>query len=301
MAASDNWMACVGRHTPVGHVAATILRERFDTVWTELQAVCTMPAYAEHVHQLRVATRRTLAAIDAFHSLIPAKRRDWFEKKLRRLRKAAGEARDLDVLTDRLTKNDSVRARKRLIAMLAQRRRASRAPIRAQLKKLKNADWSSRVDRLIEDTHDRRRRTEFRSFARRRFKPMVASFCATADGALRDTNDIHMLRIEGKKLRYAMEIFVPVLPARVRVRCQKSLERLQKTLGECTDHASAADRFARWARSIGAGPNRDMLLALRDDENDKADLARKAFCKWWNHARRRSLRRRLQRTLRRSA
>lgn len=301
MAASDNWMACVGRRTPVGHVAARILRERFDTVWAELQAVCTMRDYAEHVHQLRVATRRTLAAIDAFHSLIPAKRRHWFEKKLRRLRKAAGEARDLDVLTERLAKNDSVRARKQLVAMLAQRRRTSRTPIRAQLKKLKHADWSSCVDLLIEDTHDRRRRTGFRSFARKRFKPMVAAFCDTADGALRDTNDIHTLRIEGKKLRYAMEIFVPVLPSRVRVRCQKSLERLQKTLGECTDHASAADRFARWSRSTDAGHNRDMLISLRDEENEKAELARKAFCKWWNPARRRSLCRRLQRTLRRSA
>jgi CHAD domain-containing protein len=301
MTASDNWMACVGRHTPVGRVAATILRDRFDSVWAELQAVCTMPDDAEHVHHLRVATRRALAAIDAFHSLIPAKRRRWFEKELRRLRRAAGEARDLDVLTDRVAQNDSLRARKRLIAMLAQRRRKSRVPIRAQLKKLKHADWPSRVDRLIEDTCDRRRRTGFRSFARRRFKPMVAAFCDTADGALGDTNAIHTLRIEGKKLRYAMEIFVPVLPSKVRVRCQKSLERLQKTLGECTDHASAADRFARWSRSTDAGPNRDMLIALGDDENEQADSARKAFCKWWNPGRRRSLRRRLQRTLRRSA
>lgn len=301
MTASDNWMACVGRHTPVGRVAARILRERFDTVWTELQVVCAMPDSAEHVHQLRVATRRALAAIDAFHSLIPAKRRHWFEKELRRLRRAAGEARDLDVLTDRLAKNDSLRSRKRLIALLAQRRRESQVPIHAQLKKLKHADWPSRVDRLIEDTYDRRRRTGFRSFARRRFKPMVTTFCDTADGALRDTNAIHKLRIEGKKLRYAMEIFVPVLPSKVRVRCQKSLERLQKTLGECTDHASAADRFARWSRSTDAGPNRDMLIALGDDENEQADSARKAFCKWWKPGRRRSLRRRLQRTLRRSA
>ena len=87
----------------------------------------------------------------------------------------------------------------------------------------------------------------------------------------------------------------------VRVRCQKSLERLQKTLGECTDHASAADRFARWSRTTNAGANRDMLIALGDDENEKAELARKAFCKWWKPSRRHSLRRRLQRILRRSA
>jgi hypothetical protein len=44
-----------------------------------------------------------------------------------------------------------------------------------------------------------------------------------------------------------------------------------------------------------------MLIALGDDENEKADSARKAFCKWWNPARRRSLTQNLDRTLRDSA
>jgi len=301
MAASDSWIVSVDRHPPVGQMAATMLRERFDTVWVELHAVCARSEYAEHVHNLRVATRRTLAAVDAFRSVIPAQRRKWFEKKLRQLRRAAGEARDLDVLSNCLAKNDAVRARGRLVAILAHRRRTSRVPIRAQLKKLTEAGWSARVNRLLEDVYGRRPLTGFRSFARRRFKPMVASFVETADRALRDNDDIHSLRIEGKKLRYTMEIFAAAFPAGMLRRCQKSLERLQTTLGECTDHASAADRLCRWSRCPDAGPNRGMLVSLSDDENEKADRARKAFRKWWNPTRRRSLRRRLDRTIRHSA
>ena len=301
MVASDSSIVSIDPHMPVGCVAAKMLRERFDAVWAELHAVCSLTAYAAHVHTLRVATRRALAAVDAFRSVLPAKRRKWFEKKLRDLRKAAGEARDLDVLADCLAKNDAARARSRLVAMLAQQRRKSRKPIQAQLKKLKVAGWSSRVDRLVEDVSCRRHRTGFRAFARRRFKPMVASFVRTVDRAIRDNDDIHTLRIKGKKIRYAMEIFATVFPAGAGGRCQKSLERLQKTLGECTDHASAADRLRRWSRSINAGPKQDMLVALSGDEGEKANRARKAFATWWNRTRRRSLRRRLNRTLRRSA
>jgi CHAD domain-containing protein len=185
--------------------------------------------------------------------------------------------------------------------MLAQQRRQSRQPIQAQLKKLEAAGWSSRVDRLIEVVSGRRRRTGFRAFARRRFKPMVVSFVDTVDRALRDHNDIHSLRIKGKKLRYAMEIFATVFPAGAGGRCQKSLERLQDMLGECTDHASAADRLHHWSRSINAGPNQEMLVAWSGDEKEKANRSRKAFATWWNRTRRRSLQRRLNRTLRRSA
>ena len=130
MAASDRWIVNDDHRLSVGQLAATTLRRRFDAVWTELRAACDMPDHAEHVHQLRVATRRTLAAFDAFHAVIPAKRRAWFEKRLRRLRRTAGEARDLDVLTDRLA-HDAARARSRLVAMLSKQRRKSRAPIRA--------------------------------------------------------------------------------------------------------------------------------------------------------------------------
>jgi CHAD domain-containing protein len=301
MAASDTWLVRDDRCLPVGHVAANTLRKRLDAVWEELRAACALPADAEHVHQLRVATRRTLAAVDAFRPVIPPKRRDWFEKRLRRLRRAAGEARDLDVLAARLAQNGAALARGRVVAMLARQRHDSRAPIRAQLDRLLDADWPSRVDRLLIDIHGRARRSEFRAFARRRFKPMVKSFFEKADRRLRGNAEIHALRIEGKKLRYALEIFAPVFPEQSRTRCEKSLERLQKTLGDFTDHASAADRFEHWARSSDAGSHHDMLVALRDDENEQADRARKAFSKWWNTARRRSLRRRFQRTLRQSA
>jgi CHAD domain-containing protein len=284
---------------PAGRMAAKTLRRRLDAVWSELRLACESSSDVEHVHRLRVATRRALAAFDAFHPLLPAKQRAWFEKRLRRLRRAAGEARDLDVLTDRLATSAASRARSRLVAMLSKQRTKSRAPIREQRERLLEDDWQGRVARLLDRVHGRERQLAFGVFARRRFKPMIKSFFARADRKLRDANEIHELRIEGKKLRYALEIFATVFPPRVRSRCQESLEQLQETLGGFTDHAAAADRFARWARSPDAGANRELLTELCRDENTHADKARKVFSSWWKPSRRRTLRRRFERTLRR--
>jgi len=294
-------MVCEAAAAPVGEVAARLLRKRLDAVWSELRNACRDEADPETVHQLRVATRRTLAALDAFADIIPSRRRAWFEKRLARLRRAAGEARDLDVLSQRLSLGGagSTRARGRLVAMLSKQRVQSRAPIREQLEKLLDAEWPERVERLMEGIRRRRRTSTFAAFARRRFKPMIEAFFARADHKLRAAEEIHELRIAGKQLRYALELFAPVFPAGVRSRCQSALERLQETLGSFTDHAAAADRFARWARSADAGSNRDLLAMLERDEDARADVARKSFSKWWNHARRKSLRRSFERTLRR--
>src|SRR5207247_11251324 len=51
----------------------------------------------EHVHQLRVGTRRARAALDIFAACLPAKALKKVRKQLKRLRRAAGEARDWDV------------------------------------------------------------------------------------------------------------------------------------------------------------------------------------------------------------
>lgn len=283
---------------PVGLVAARTLRKRFDAVWNSLQAACAVPDRAEHVHQLRVATRRALAAIEAFRGCVPGKRREWLEKRLRRLRKAAGEARDLDVLTERLEHDASARVRARLAAMLAKQRFRSHAPIRAAMERCLDEEWDSRVESLLEHVRSRRRQTAFKTHARRRLRSMIDAFFSKADRKIRDTDDIHSLRIEGKKLRYALEIFSCALPRQAEARCRNALEKLQATLGDFTDHAAAADRFSRWARGPDAGPHGPLLVALCEEEDRHADRARKAFCKWWNPSRRRALKRRFERTLR---
>ncbi|NDC54065.1 MAG: CHAD domain-containing protein [Planctomycetia bacterium] len=291
---------------PAARVAVRTLRTRLDAVWRELPAAGERPARdPESVHRLRVATRRAIAAIDAFSDMLPDKHAAWFTKRLRRIRRSAGEARDLDVLTDRLTEQRPAvagsRARRRLVSMLSKQREVSRQPIRAEHERLLEADWLDRVERLLAGVSTGRGRPTFREYAQRRFRPLMRHFFSAADRKLRGAGEIHALRIEGKKLRYALEIFAAAFPARVRARCADSLERLQKTLGEFTDHAAAADRFRRLAHDKSAAANRDVLERLRAEEDRRAEEARKAFAKWWDAGRRRTLRRRFEQTLRKAS
>lgn len=304
MALQSIWLVVEHGRAPTSRVARRTLRKRLDAVWTALGAAAGDPPDPERVHRLRVATRRTLAAIDAFAEMLPAGKRRWFEKRLRRLRRTAGAARDLDVLTDRLGRESAATQgaaspRKRLVAMLARQRLASRAPIRQLHDELVAADWHARTERLLDAVGKRGHDRPYGEYARRRFRPLIARFFATADRRLRAAADIHRLRIEGKKLRYAMEIFACVFPARERVRCEEALERLQTTLGEFTDHAAAEARLRHWARADGAAATRRTITDLREREAEAADRARREFTKWWSPSRRRWLRRKLERTLRR--
>lgn len=303
------WHVVDGERVPAGRVAVRTLRKRLEAVWGLLPTAGSgKNRDPESVHQLRVSTRRALAAIEAFRDLLPGKQAAWFEKQLRRIRRAAGNARDLDVLTDRLATADATatpphagKARARLVAMLSKQREISREPIRARHEKLLESDWTGRLEMLLEDLPTPRKQPSFGGYARRRFRPMIKRFFKAADRPLRDAEEMHALRIEGKKLRYALEIFANVFPPRVRGRCYESLEQLQKTLGDFTDHASAADRFRRWASDRSAAPNRDTLERLQRDEEALADAARRTFAKWWSPARRRALMRRFEQTLRRTS
>lgn len=310
MNASPGRLVADGASVPAKLVAARTLRLRLDHVWRELHAACCVDPAPERIHRLRVGTRRALAAIEAFRDLLPARRAAWFEKRLRHIRRSAGDARDLDVLAERLRRpaqpaqvpcDGDLNARSRLVAMLARKRDVSRQPIREVCDSLTAADWRGRTERLVEGIPRRRGRVPFARYARRRFKPLISRFFTRADHKLRDAAEIHRLRIEGKKLRYALEIFAGVFPSRVRARCLEALERLQRSLGEFTDHAAAADRLRRWSHEDGARAERQALTALRRAEDALADRARRAFGKWWNPTRRRQLRRAFERTLKRRA
>lgn len=292
------------RRMPASRLAGRILRGRLEAVWSALQAACAERPDTDAVHRLRVATRRGLAALDAFDELLPGRRREWFRKRLRRIRRVAGEARDLDVLVQTLRSGSGPaqttpgRARARLVAMLSRQRLESRQPIRELRDRLVNADWPGRLERFLDRVPRRGRRETFAHYAVRRFKPLMRRFFARADRRVDEDRELHRLRIEGKKLRYTLEIFAPVFAPRVRARCEESLQRLQATLGSFTDHAAAADRFRRWGRADGLGSVRGALARLRRRESSRADRARKTFAKWWKPARRRALRRTLTRSLR---
>ncbi len=105
MVSTNKWID--GRPDEAAHkVARRTLKRHFARMSHYLeQAVCGLPVDLEDVHQLRVFSRRAAAVIEIFADWLPRKRREWIEKQVRKIRKAAGAARDCDVLLERWTEH----------------------------------------------------------------------------------------------------------------------------------------------------------------------------------------------------
>ena len=103
MTRSTKWIKEVSPDQPASKVARVALKRRLDVVADYLpQAAKHADEDIEHVHQLRVATRRAIAAIRVFEDQLPRRRTRQMKQILRRVRQTAGNARDLDVLYHRL-------------------------------------------------------------------------------------------------------------------------------------------------------------------------------------------------------
>lgn len=216
------------------------LRERIDEQVRELRAhkkVALADTDPEGVHQLRVAVRRLRAVLGREHELQPELR--WFFARL-------GPLRDSDVLLARLRGDTAgfssaeMTAFERLLGgLLAERAVARKRAVKALrgkrygrlLKALgataESAAGPARADpaTTVERPHDRLR-------------------AAVADLGEEPTDDeLHNLRIRGKKLRYAAEITAPAGGKAVN-RLVKATKRLQDVLGEFQD-ACVAERRVR--------------------------------------------------------
>src|SRR5436305_778371 len=101
----EKWIEGVSPDDPTGEVAARALRDRLAAVRHYLPLAAERAGEdMEYVHDLRVWSRRAAAALRLFAELLPHHPRDWVKKRLKRLRRAAGEARDCDVLIRRLAR-----------------------------------------------------------------------------------------------------------------------------------------------------------------------------------------------------
>ena len=185
-------------------------------------------AGAEYLHQMRVGLRRLRSALRAFDPVLqktkPLKRR------LRRLAKTLGPARDWDVLVQRL---EDAQADRRLLARARRRREAAARVARAAasgefqefllraLRWLESQPWRPQADSLA----------RFAAGALERLRRKIVPADWTSEKRR------HQLRIRVKRLRYACEFFAPCFKPEGTGRYVKRLRALQDLLGELNDIA----------------------------------------------------------------
>jgi CheY-like chemotaxis protein len=283
------WITGVSPGDPVIGAAARSLETRLAAVHHYLPlAAERADEDEEYIHQLRVGTRRARAAMKLYRDVLPRRDAGMIKIDLKQIGRAAGDARDYDVLISRLFANDCPPAAERFAQTLRARRRKAQTLIVAVHRDLaQHGDFERDVARMLEhlQTHQQpaaeRDDAFFGQWSRWSLRPVVKKFFQAEPVDWTDVSALHKFRIRGKSLRYTMELLGPTFSEEFRNELYPVIERVQKLLGKINDHATTLTRFGDWFDEVKDSAHRKYLLMLLADEHLRFEQSREAFVSWW--------------------
>lgn len=282
--ADGKWIAGLTPEMPIDEAARIVLAVRLSAVRHHLPlAVERADEDVEHVHQLRVATRRAGAAVWIFRDLLPKKVEREAKRALRAVRRAAGAARDWDVFLTRLDPVDGAAAS--FLAGYALRERVAAQDALATVAAVQSAgihEICAAVPAAVQSSSGRSLREHATTVLGDQFTRFDAEVNANPTVAA----ELHQLRITAKCLRYAMEVFAGCYAPPLREVLYPAVEDAQEILGGVQDAAVAASRLEqiqselRYLPGDAAARLRPAVAALADDVSGKAAKGEQGFRQW---------------------
>jgi CHAD domain-containing protein len=289
---SGKWVKELQAETPLAGAARRVLKARLDAVHKYLKLVVTKDEDPESVHQLRVSSRRTAAALDMFEDCLPAKVQSKAKKKLKKLRRAAGAARDWDVFLQSF-KSRTVPAKARdglnlVIGYALSQRQAAEAQLDAAARDL-SKKFGKLTKSVVASVHTPKKPSKSQTLtdlAREAFLPSARNLTKAAKRDLTDADNLHQVRIAGKRLRYAMEILAPAFERPFRERLYPAVQEMQDILGEANDSRFAMARIKEFLKQLEKNStpgkrNRAALAELIAYHQARWDRERQRFNRWW--------------------
>ena len=202
----------------------------------------------EAIHRMRVASRRLRSALPLFETCYAVKYRAKWQKGIRQVTRALGQARDTDVQIERLNNFlatiQDAQCRpgvRRLILRLKQKRSGLQAKVNMALDEL----GKSQILPIIEEQN--RTRTVEQGLG----EPFTSSLYMLAKGAIlvmlknfldyekyiqdpTAIKELHAMRIAAKRLRYTLEIFSSIYADELKSDLQ-AVKTAQEMLGDVHD------------------------------------------------------------------
>ncbi len=250
---------------------------------------------AKLVHRLRVATRRSAAALDLFEPLLPESRMRAVRRSLKKLRRAAADARDADVASLAMRGLfDSARSTPAHAEALALALGVTSCERDAAADRLVERclsigpKLSRRADRLLRAARDR-------SSSDARFFPIAlaaldAQIRCCREAAADDLTEpplLHALRIECKHLRYTIEAVGAVADEHALGDLYAALVDSQDRFGAVNDASELGARLERLAERLRQGavaPGDELIAGLAELAEKQSRAARamhEDFLAWW--------------------
>ena len=323
--ADGKWIQDLAATTPLANAARHVLTIRLEVVRDYLpKAVHEWEKDSEHVHQLRVGTRRARAALDIFAGCLPLKDYKAARKRLRGVRRGAGEARDWDVFLAGLARLEPARATQpkgkpakaiangnvengefslRLSSSAVKKARpgfdfligyalAQRLVAQSHLQEAAG-DYPFSFDRVVADTvaavvkpnHPQLR--TLADLARPSLAELLGRFSEAAAEDLEDYVHLHQVRILGKRLRYAMEVFADCFVPAFREQYYPAIEEMQTILGNANDSYVASSRLSIIIDKLRSLVPKELkrfrpgVEALLRFHRERLPHERQRFLRWW--------------------
>ena len=239
------------------------IRRRIERLAFQASRTAKSPG-PDAVHDLRVALRRADQSLVTFKLQLPRKVVKRIRKQLKVVLSSAGEARDCDIAGQILFKLDQPGAAK-LRREVRARRKAAERTLLARLRRL---SLRTRISRwfagLKLDASSTETPVDMRALARTRLPSLVQRFFDAGESAAshHSGEKLHEFRIRAKKLRYTLELFVPVLGPAVEERIA-GIKSVQTVLGEMNDYRSVL------TMATASGCSRKLAASLKRSERRK--------------------------------
>ena len=290
----DDGQAVSGGHLwqPVSWLAKRTIERRLERVVRLFPKAAKHPERdVEYVHGLRVAIRRATAALQMFSSCLPRSEYTEVRSKLRRIRRAAGTARDLDVLEERLSRLAAAGGiTVQLGAAIDQVRRSRKKagkPLLKMYKKARKSDFKSLVRGLSRQVAWRGDGPEpvLVDWAGIELRPSIEAFVSLSSSNLTDREALHRMRIAEKRVRYSLEILGGAVDSAVD-QLGPALRDLQERLGDISDHEAARVLLIRWRDRSRDDGLREVFSHLAAFEKWQGSYVHDEFLKWWTPSRR---------------
>ena len=293
--ADGKWIEGLTPEMPVGEAAAIMLAARFEVVRHYLPLAVEKPFDdPEHVHQLRVGTRRAAAALRAFAECLPRKHLKSAKQSLRTIRRAAGDARDWDVFLIGLPESKPLTgpSGRPALDFLAGYAIGERAAAQTRLTEAATisgptfVEESTALPGLTHLPKGDNVPANFGDLASAQLGTLVAEFNEAVDANPTAPAALHRVRILGKRVRYALEIFAGCFPPAFKDTVYPAVENLQELLGDIQDASVGVERLAHLRDRVKESMSDEWPRLRRGFEGQmktlraKIPAGRRAFQKW---------------------
>jgi CHAD domain-containing protein len=294
--ADGKWIPGLKADTPLVEAARHALFVRLQVVRDYLpRAITEADRDPENVHQLRVGTRRADAALRIFRVCLPNRTYRQARRKLRLIRQTAGAARDWDVfLIDLNARAAKLPAAQKpgvdfLIGYALGQRTAAQTELEAvgRSEEPPFEDFRTAVVAAVRPPEDETLRSLL-DLARAMLIGRRAILEHLASGDLSDYANLHQVRIAGKRLRYAMEVFADCFATSFRDVLYPKIEEMQEILGLANDSHVAAGRLIALRDRLRHDWPREWerlkkgIEALRRFHQRRLPQERAHFLAWWD-------------------